>query len=761
MIAIFACGLPSRAQAQTAAMAAQPWMDKGASAEVRTQRLLAAMTLDDELRLVFGYFSTDAPWKHYHRLPGGIPQSAGYVPGNARLGIPALTETDAGLGVASQPGAHPNRATALPSGIATAATWDPKLAFTAGRMIGREAREHGFNVMLAGGLDLVRDPRGGRTFEYAGEDPWLAGTMVGAEVRGIQSNHIISTVKHFAFNDQETDRTSLDAEIDPLAGRMSDLLGFEIAIQEAHPGAVMCSYNRVNGTYSCQNHWLLDTILKGSWAYSGFVMSDWGGTHSTIAAANAGLDQDSGYPFDRQPYFGTPLRKAVLEGKVSRARLNDMAGRILYSMFASGLFDYPVKAGERIDFASDGAVSRADAEAGMVLLKNRDGVLPLAHGLRSIALIGSHADTGVLAGGGSSRVYPPEGFAVYDESVPNGPLAYLRSSPLDALAARTRAHLSYDDGTNVRRAERLAAHSQIAVVFAHEWAAEGMDDTARLDGDQDALIAAVTKANPHTIVVLETGGPVLMPWLPAVQAVLEAWYPGSRGGEAIARILTGEVDPSGHLPLTFPRSLEQLPRPVLDGDGKPDGEGGAVKVNYGVEGAAVGYKWFDRRHLEPLFPFGYGLSYTRFTASDLSVRANASGIAVQFQVRNIGPSAGAYVAQVYVSGPKSAHWPAPRRLAAFAKVEMRSGESRAVRLQVDPRLLAMHAKEGDGWTISAGDYRVILAQDEATPVTAVSVRIPAQRLPEMPPLPSDAVPPWLTRLGCVRDNAAALLPSCW
>jgi beta-glucosidase len=732
LLAMLGHGLPSRAQ--TAAVPAHPWMDREASAQVRTRRLLAAMTLDDELRLVFGYFSTDAPWKHYRRPAGGIPQSAGYVPGNPRLGIPALTETDAGLGVASQPGPHANVATALPSGIATAATWDPKLAFAAGRMIGGEARKHGFDVMLAGGLDLVRDPRGGRTFEYAGEDPWLAGTMAAAQVRGIQSNHIISTVKHFAFNDQETDRTSLDAEIDPLAGRMSDLLAFEIAIGESHPGAVMCSYNKVDGNYSCQNPWLLDRVLKGSWGYRGFVMSDWGGTHSTIVAAKAGLDQESGWPFDRSPYFAAALKKAVLEGAVSRSRLNDMAGRILYSMFAKGLFDYPVRPGGHIDFAADGAVSRADAESGMVLLKNHGGVLPLGPALRSIALIGSHANAGVLAGGGSSRVYPPEGFAVYDKSVPSGPLAYLRSSPLEALSARTRARLTFDDGADIKRAAQLAAHSEVAVVFAHEWSAEGMDDTMRLDGDQDALIAAVAKANPHTIVVLETGGPVLMPWLPAVQAVLEAWYPGSRGGEAIARVLTGEVDPSGRLPVTFPRSLEQLPRPVLDGYGEPGGDGKAIEVNYNIEGAAVGYKWFDVRHLRPLFPFGYGLSYTRFTCSGLVAHPDAGGIAVQLRVRNVGARPGAYVTQIYVAGPKSAHWSAPQRLAAFKKVELGPGESARVRLQIDPRLLAMHARRGDGWTISAGEYRITVAQDEAAPIDAVSVRMPAERLPEMPPI---------------------------
>jgi beta-glucosidase len=733
LIVTLAHGLPSPAEARAATVAARPWMDEHASAAARTRRLLAAMTLDDELRLVFGYFSSDAPWKHYRRPAGGIPQSAGYVPGNRRLGIPALRETDAGLGVASQLGPHPNLATALPSGIATAATWDPTLAYAGGRMIGREAREHGFNVMLGGGLDLVRDPRDGRTFEYAGEDPWLAGTMVAAEVRGIQSNHIISTVKHFAFNDQETDRTSLDARIDPLAARMSDLLAFEIAIGESHPGAVMCSYNRVDGDYACQNPWLLDSVLKGSWGYRGFVMSDWGATHSTVAAANAGLDQESGWPFDEEPYFGAPLRKAVLAGSVPRSRLSDMAGRILHSMFANGLFDHPAHRGEPIDFAADGAVSRADAEAGMVLLKNDGGALPLARSLRSLALIGSHADAGVLAGGGSSSVYPPEGFAVYDRSVPGGPQAYLRSSPLRALAVRTSAHLIYDDGTDIKRAAQLAARSEVAIVFAHEWSAEGMDDRMRLDGDQDALIAAVAKANPHTIVVLETGGPVRMPWLPAVQAVLEAWYPGSQGGEAIARVLTGEVDPSGRLPLTFPRSLEQLPRPVLDGYGKPQVAGHHIQVNYDIEGAAVGYQWFDARHLAPLFPFGYGLSYTRFKCFGIAARADAGGIAVRFQVRNVGARAGAYVAEVYVAAPKAAHWASPRRLGAFQKVYLRPGESAQVRLRIDPRLLAVHVKHGDGWTIGAGRYRVILARDEATPIDAVSVRLSQRRLPEMPP----------------------------
>jgi beta-glucosidase len=707
-------------------------MDRSLTAEARTQRLLAAMTRDEKLRLVFGYFSSDAPWKHYRRPTGGIAQSAGYVTGSQRLSIPALKETDAGIGVASQPGPHPTLATALPSGLASAATWDPEVAFAAGRMIGHEARQRGFDVMLAGGLDLVRDPRGGRTFEYAGEDPWLAGTMVAAEVRGIQSNHIISTVKHFALNNQETRRTSLSAQIDPTAARMSDLFAFELAIEQAQPGAVMCAYNRVNGVYSCQNSWLLERVLKGSWGYRGFVMSDWGGTHSTVAAANAGLDQESGYPFDRAPYFAAPLREAVIKDEVPQARLDDMAGRILYSMFAHGVFDHPVRPGP-IDFAADGTVSRTDAEAGMVLLKNKDNMLPLAASAQSIALIGSHADTGVLAGGGSSRVYPLTGYDIYDAKVAGGPLMYLRTSPMRALAARTHARLAYDDGSDVARAAKLAAHSAIAIVFAHEWSAEGMDNTARLDGDQDVLIAAVAKANPRTIIVLETGGPVLMPWLPAVSAVLEAWYPGSRGGEAIARVLTGEVNPSGRLPVTFPQSLKQLPRLILDGSAASHRSPGPLLVNYNIEGAAVGYKWFDRQHLRPAFPFGFGLSYTRFACSGLEARAHQGALEVRFRVRNTGSRPGRDVAEIYVAAADSAHWEAPQRLAAFSKVDLRPGQSMPVRLTVDPRLLAVHVRNGDGWTIHAGDYRVILAQDADTPIDTVSLHLLQQQLPERPP----------------------------
>jgi beta-glucosidase len=697
--------------------------DGASNPDERARALLKSMTQDEKLVLVFGYFSSDAPWKNSKQPKDGLPQSAGYVPGIARLGIPAQYQTDAGIGVASQPGDHPRLRTALPSGISTAATWDPELAYAGGRMIGNEARSSGFNVMLAGGINLMRDPRNGRNFEYGGEDPWLAANMVAAQIRGIQSNHVLSTIKHYALNDQETSRNSLSVHIDDASARMSDLLAFQLAIEQSHPGAVMCAYNRINGDYSCESDWLLNKVLKSDWAYPGFVMSDWGGTHSTIPAANAGLDQDSGAPFDASPYFGEALKEAVENGYVPQARLDDMVMRILRSMFDKGLFDYPVKAAD-IDFAAHALVSQADAEGGMVLLKNSRHLLPL-NAAKSIALIGSHADVAVLSGGGSSQVYPVGGILVEDST--NGEhehVIYFRSSPMTALAARGGARIVYEEGDDIRAAIQAAANNDIAIVFAHEWSSEGHDGTLRLDGNQDALIAAVAKANSNTVVVLQTGGPVLMPWIDKVAGVLEAWYPGSNGGVAIARVLTGEADPSGRLPVTFPRSVQQLPRPVLDG--YPEKPHARFDVDYTNEGAAVGYKWFDLKGLSPLFAFGYGLSYGQFAASDLTATvANGQRITAHFAVRNIGPRAGQYVAQLYVSPVRAtgAHWEAPKRLAGFKKVSLQAGASTDVSLEVDPRLLAVFDEAAHRWSIAAGEYDVVLATDSRTAVAHARVQM--------------------------------------
>jgi beta-glucosidase len=706
----------------------RPWMNPDLDADSRARLLLGAMTQDEKLTLVFGYFSSDAPWKNSKKPAAGLEQSAGYVGGSSRLGIPALMETDAGTGVASQPGANPRLRTALPSNLATAASWDPELAYAGGRMIGNEARLSGFNVLLAGGINLAREPRNGRNFEYGGEDPLLAANIVAAQIRGIQSNHVISTIKHFALNDQETNRTTLSVRVDNRSARMSDLLAFELAIGQSSPGAVMCAYNRVNGIYSCENGWLLDDVLKRDWGYRGFVMSDWGATHSTIPAANAGLDQDSGYPFDASPYFAGALKESVEDGYVPAARLDDMAVRILRSMFVNGLFDDPVLTGD-IDFTAHAELSRAAAEGAMVLLKNDLHLLPLGKSVKSILIVGSHADAGVLSGGGSSQVYPVGGLALLEPDVKGGPRVYLGSSPMQALAARSRARITYDPGADLKAAADLARHSDVVIVFAHQWSTEGIDGTLRLDEEQDALIVELARVNAKTVVVLETGGPVLMPWVDAVAAVLEAWYPGSSGGEAIARVLTGEVNPSGRLPLTFPRSVEQLPRPQLDGF--PEQRNARIGVDYTLEGAAVGYKWFDRRGFEPLFPFGYGLSYSRFDLSNLGVSVDDKGLSVRFAVRNAGDRAGKYAAQVYVSPLGDAvatGWEAPKRLGGFKKVSLQPGQSVAVSLSIEPRTLAVYDDAQQSWIIEEGDYDVSLSTDSRNAVAHAKVHISRQVL---------------------------------
>ena len=692
--------------------AERPWLDPKLDADTRAGLVVAAMTQDEKLAMVRGFFGTKAPWMGFDLPKGALPDSAGFVPGIERLGIPAQWQTDAGVGVATQRSPTPRERTALPSGLATAATWSRDAAFAGGAMIGHEARYSGFNVMLAGGVNLLREVRNGRNFEYAGEDPLLAGTIAGEEIRGIQANHIVSTVKHYAFNDQSTSQSELDSKVDDAVARTSDLLAFQFAIETGKPASVMCSYNIVHGDYACESPWLLNEVLKQDWGYQGYVMTDWGATHSTVKAANSGLDQQSGFPFGKTDWFGQPLREAISKGDVPQARLDDMVHRILWGLFTTGAVDSPVSGDQavQLDYATDGRASQTDAEEAMVLLKN-DGLLPLVKTAKSIAVIGGHADAGVLSGGGSSQVYPIGGMAVPNEGPDSfpGPMVYYPSSPMKGIAARTAATVSYASGKDVKAAAALAAKSDVVIVFATQWAAEGMDQAdLSLPNKQDALIAAVAAANPKTVVVLETGGPVTMPWLDKVGAVVEAWFPGTSGGEAIARVLTGEVNPSGHLPVTFPASLDQTPRPVLDGNvgNKSSDRDKIYTVDYDIEGAAVGYKWFDKKGLKPLFPFGYGLSYTTFEMPEVhAVGMTHDGLSVGLTVKNTGAVAGKAVAQVYVAGEG---WEAPKRLGGFAKLDLAAGETRSAGLTVDPRLLATYDAASKTWTVAAGTYTVML-----------------------------------------------------
>lgn len=691
------------------------------SADERAASMVVLMTLEEKLTLLKGFFGTDFPATRYEAPADARHGSAGYVPGIPRLGILPQWQADAGIGVATQGGAAEKRPrTALPSGLAVAATWNPEIAFAGGAMIGAEARADGFNVLLAGSVNLVREPRGGRNFEYAGEDPLLAGTIVGAQIAGVQSNRIISTAKHYAVNDQETDRGNANVILDEGALRMSDLLAFQLAIEKGDPGAVMCAYNRVGGVHACENPFLLTQVLREDWGFPGYVLSDWGAVHSTAAAANAGLDQESGFGLQRADWFNADkLEAALAAGDVAEERIDLMAARVLRSMFAHGLIDDPVREGQPIDFAANRAVSQRAAEAGIVLLKNERGLLPLAGTAQRIAVIGGHADKGVLSGGGSSQVYPDGGNAVpgLEPTTWPGPVVYYPSSPLDELRKLLPdAIVEYADGSDPQAAARLASAADVAVVFGTQWASESIDVALRLDGEQDALIEAVAAANRNTVVVLQTGGPVLMPWAAEVPAIVEAWYPGRMGGAAIARVLTGAVDPSGHLPVTFPRSVDQLPHP---------GEPRTGDLVYS-EGAAVGYKWFDAQDHEPLFPFGHGLSYTRFAFDGLDVSRDGDGLVVHADVRNTGVRAGSDVVQVYVSGED---WDAPRRLGGFARVELAPGETRRVHIPIDPRLLAVWDSARPGWTRAAGTYTVTIGHSSRELAASQAVELPSAHLP--------------------------------
>jgi len=671
-------------------------------ADARAAKVVAQMTTDEKISLVHGIMAIQFFPGMY--VPPEATIGAGYFPGVARVGVPAIRETDASLGVAYVGGARHDGATALPSSLATASTWNPELAYQGGAVAGQEAWRIGFNVLLGGGVDLARDPRNGRNFEYLGEDPLLAGTLAGEAIRGTQDQHVVSTIKHYAMNDEETGRNFLNAKISDAGARESDLLAFEIAIEHGHPGAVMCSYNQVNGVYACENDWLLNGVLKHDWGYRGWVMSDWGGVHSVGAALN-GLDQESGEQLDDHIYFNKLLAAKVQSDPAYAKRLDDMNHRIVRSLYAVGAIDNPSQKTPP-DFAAGKAAARKVEEQGIVLLRNEGGLLPLLAGAKSIAVIGGHADAGVISGGGSSQVAPPEGPAVTEPFGGEGPLAslakamYMPSSPLKAIRAATKATVSYDTGRYPSGAAANAAKADVAIVFVTQWMSEAYDaPDLSLPSGQDALIEAVAAANPHTIVVLETGGPVLMPWLNKVGAVVEAWYPGIGGADAITDVLFGKVDPSGHLPLTFPASLDQNPRPTEPGVGLP--ERSHFDIDY-IEGSDVGYRWFAKTGAKPLFPFGFGLSYTHFAYSNLTFTRGASP-KISFTVQNTGAVAGADVPQVYLLAEPHR---AQQRLIGFSRVALNPGESKTVEVSVDPRLLADWDEAGHHWRVDAGDYKV-------------------------------------------------------
>jgi beta-glucosidase len=638
---------------------------------------------------------------------------AGYVPGIPRLGVPAIQMSDAAYGVRNS-GENGRYSTALPADVAGAASWDLDAGYEYGALIGRELRAQGYNMTLGGGVNLTREPRNGRTFEYLGEDPILAGKMVGSVMKGLQAQHVLGDIKHYALNDQESGRNAVNITIDKRAARESDLLAFEIGLQETDIAAVMCSYNRLDGDYACENKYLLTDVLKNAWNFKGFVLSDWGGAHSVEKASATGMDHE-------QPgwiFYGDDYKKAVESGKIPATELDDHVHRILRAMFATGVIDDPPQKSV-VDVVGGFEVAQKLAEQSTVLLKNDHGQLPLdAAKIHSIAVIGPHADVGMISGGGSAQVDPPGGNAIMPPG--KGQTRWLEkiwfpTSPLKAIRAKAPgASVQFDSGADPATAAALAKSADVAIVFAYQWESEGMDlESLSLPEHQDELIAKVAAANPHTVVVVESGGPVTMPWVDQVSGILEAWYAGSRGADAVANVIFGDVNPSAKLPITFPRSEADLPHPMVVMPPKAtvdaDREGWkriaaglpAFPVTYN-EGVKVGYKWYDAENKPVLFPFGYGLSYTTYAYSNLKVTPGKNP-RVTFTVTNTGNRAGAEVAEVYASLPAAAAEP-PKRLVGWSKVKLNAGESKEVVIEVDPKYLSIFNVEKNGWQLLPGDY---------------------------------------------------------
>ncbi len=790
----------------------------GGSRGADIEELLAELTLDEKLSLLHG-----------DRDPDGIA-GAGYLPGVPRLGIPPLRLADGPAGVRTgQP------ATALPAPVALAATFDPALAREYGRVMGREGRARGQDVLLAPMVNIVRVPYAGRNFETLGEDPYLASTLVAEEVRGVQEEGLIATIKHYIANNQEAGRQSVSANVDARTLHEIYLPGFEAAVR-AGTGSVMGSYNRINGTYACENEEVLTKILREELGFDGWVMSDWGATHSTGAAITAGMDMEM--PSGR--WFGEALKQAVENGEIPLEVVDLSVRRILTIMDRFGLLTGSPPPRPEIDQAADAAVARRIADAGAVLLRNEAQALPLTgQDLTDLVVVGPSAAAPLIGGGGSARVPAfradpvlqaltrragPEGRVRYVPGIDldgtvipaaafapageSGTRGLVRTAPdgqqlvvphLDATGegalrqsgtwtwsgtlvapesgdyelrlhsggGRARLQVDTESGrrgrggffgggsllptagglSNARRpitlragerhtltvtaevgdepaqvrlawltpsgreaalgqAVEAAREAEAVLIFAHREGTEGRDQASlSLTEGQDELIQAVADAaRGKAVVVLNTGAPIAMPWLGSADAVLQMWYAGQEGAAATAAVLMGDVDPGGRLPVTFPAGETEQPA------GTPLQYPGVNNEQAYSEGVFVGYRWYDARDVEPLFPFGHGLSYTDFEYSGLRVRALRSGEAeVIFEVRNSGSREGIEVAQVYVGAPPAPDVPMEeKQLAGFRRLDLKAGESRRVTIRIARRELSFWSPEEHAWILPAGERPVLV-----------------------------------------------------
>jgi beta-glucosidase len=683
------------AQRAAKADAACPWVGSSAPVSQRVSELMARLTVAQKVALLTG---------------SGGSSYVGFIPAIGSLCIPAVNLQDGPAGV----GDGMSNVTQLPAPVAVAATWDTSAEQLYGQVIGAEQAAKGTTVDLGPTINIVRDPRWGRAFESIGEDPYLNGALGAANIRGVQSAGVMAQVKHYAVYNQETSRNTPadNAIVSTRAQQEIYLPAFAAATRQGAASSVMCSYSTINGTYACQNPYLLTSVLRQQFGFGGFVTSDWGATHSTAPSANAGLNMDMP---GSDGYYGSALASAVSAGQVSMATLNSLVAPVLTQMFAFGLFDLPPggSPAQPATTSADKAAALQLAEEGTVLLKNNGGVLPLPASTGSIAVIGADASGGALTAGGGSAGVNSSGTV----------------TPLQGIttAAPAGTSVRYNDGTCQSCAASLAASSSVAVVFAGNYESEGGDLSGiDLSGADNSLISAVAAANPHTVVVLNTGSAVTMPWLPSVAGVLEAWYPGQQDGAAIAALLFGKASPSGHLTVTFPQSLSQVPAST---PAQWPGQNGTVQYS---EGIRVGYRWYDAQGLTPLFPFGYGLSYTSFAFSNLTVGPLAAGGAatVSATVTNTGSRAGADVAQLYVTDPAAAGEP-PRQLAGFARVSLQPGASQTVRFSLTQASLRHWDSGAGNWATAAGSYGIAVGDSSAQlpltgtlPVTAAQLGQP-------------------------------------
>ena len=714
VFALSATGAPG----QTAVSADAPYKNTHLPVEQRVADLLKRMTPEEKATMLSG---------------SGWMESAPIV----RLGIPAIKMADGPMGVRSWAGssaitsssASPVRveATAFPSGIAMAATWDTALAQREGRAIGQEVKALGRDMILGPTVNINRVPLWGRNFEGYGEDPYLAGQMAVAYVRGVQGEGVIPSVKHFAVNNEEFERHRVDARVDERALHEIYFPAFKAAVQQADAWAVMSCYNKVNGVHCAENAYLLTDVLKKEFGFKGFVVSDWGSTYSTAPTVNAGMDLEMPGGPPMKAWMARPQTQAagnsdgwltadkvlaeVKAGHISEARLDDNVGRILRAIILSGIMDLPHTQLGDVDTPEQQKIARDGATEGIVLLKNDGSLLPLdTKKIHSIAVIGPNALVARTGGGGSSMVRPKSAVSPLDEIKKRAGSAIQVTS---ALGVGMEGENPAEDtpearAKDLKEATDAAAKADVAVVVVGRYnknESESFDvKTMDLPAGQDELIAAVEKANPHTVVVLNTGDAVTMTkWLDSTPTLLDMWYGGQEGGNALAAVLFGDANPSGKLPVTLPKKFEDSPA-------AKNYPGENLVVNY-AEGIYVGYRYFDTKNVEPQFPFGFGLSYTKFEYSGLKVPQILNGdrnwlLSVSVNVRNTGSRAGAEVVQLYIHDGHSKIDRPVHELKAFGRIELKAGESQTVNFRLDRSAFAYWSPTAKQWTLDPGTFEI-------------------------------------------------------